>query len=117
MAFARLADLTDAQRAQIRTIMEQAREGRGGSPAGVALERQLQAELLADVPDEQKIETLRQQLVQAHAEGLARRIEVEKQIAQVLTPEQRAKVRDELAKVPEPRAGRRGPGFQSGAFR
>jgi protein CpxP len=114
MSIARLVDLTDAQRAQIRTILQQSREAREGAPAGVALHRQLEAELLADAPDDQKIDSLRQQLVQAHAEGLSRQIELQKQIAQVLTPEQRAKAREELAKAPEGR-GRRGQAFRNGA--
>ncbi|HXW03658.1 MAG TPA: Spy/CpxP family protein refolding chaperone [Vicinamibacterales bacterium] len=112
--FARVVDLTEDQRTQIRSILQQAREGRDAGPAGAALHRQLEAELFADVPDEQKIEQLKEQLAQAQAQGLARRIELQKQIAQVLTPEQRAKVREELAKTPA-RGGRRGPARQ-GAF-
>ena len=107
MPFARLADLTDAQRQQIRTIVEQDRQSRQGAPAEGNLRQQLQAELLADVPDEQKIATLQEQIAQATSESLARHVALQRQIAQVLTPEQRAKAREHLAQAPErgPRGG------------
>lgn len=101
MPFARMADLTDAQREQIRAILEEGREERQGPPAHAGLHRQLQTELLADAPDEQKIETLRQQIAQASAEALTREIAVQRKIAQVLTPEQRAKAREHLAQAPQ----------------
>ena len=107
LPFARLADLTDAQRQQIRTIVEQDRQSRQGAPAEGNLRRQLQAELLADVPDEQKIATLQEQIAQATSESIARHVALQRQIAQVLTPEQRAKAREHLAQAPErgPRGG------------
>lgn len=107
MSVMRHVDLTEAQREQINTILEQEREGRQGPAAGEDLHRQLRAEILADQPDDQKIETLRMRIAQAHTSGLVRQIEIEKKIAQVLTPEQRVKARTELAKAPEER-GRRG---------
>jgi protein CpxP len=107
LAIGRLADLTDAQRAQVREILAKAREDNTQPAAGVSLHRQLETELLADAPDELKLETLRQQLAQAHADELGRRLEVQKQIVAVLTPEQRAKAREALASAPE-RRGRRG---------
>jgi Spy/CpxP family protein refolding chaperone len=97
MPFGRIADLTDQQREQIRTILQSEREGRQGPPAVAQLHRQLDAELLADAPDEQKIEALKQQIAQATAEGLTHQIAIQRKIAQVLTPEQRAKVRENLA--------------------
>lgn len=102
MHFGRIADLTDQQREQIRTILAGEREDRQGPAAVGALHRQLDAELLADAPDEQKIEALKQQIAQATVEGLSRRIAIQRKIAQVLTPEQRAKARENLAE------GRRG---------
>jgi Spy/CpxP family protein refolding chaperone len=68
------------------------------------LRRQLDAEILSDSPDEQQIDTLRQQLVQAHGEELSRQIALQRKIAQVLTPEQRATARE---RIEQPR-GRRG---------
>jgi protein CpxP len=116
LALGRIADLTDAQRAQVREILGKARE-ENTEPAAAGLHRQLETELLAEAPDDQKIETLRQQLAQAHADQLARRIEVQKQIVAVLTPEQRAKLRETLASAPA-RGGRRGgpDGARSGGW-
>ena len=103
-----IADLTDQQREQIRTILATEREGRkDGPPPAMALHRQLDAELLADAPDEQKIDTLKQQIAQAEAEGLTRQIALQRKIAQVLTPEQRAKARENLQSQ-GPRYERRG---------
>jgi Spy/CpxP family protein refolding chaperone len=109
MMIARVVDLTDAQRAQIREILETARKERQGPPPSVALHRQLEGELLADTPDLAKIETLKSQIAQAEADQLAKRVELQTQIAAVLTPEQRAKAREALAKTPQggPDGGRR----------
>jgi Spy/CpxP family protein refolding chaperone len=104
MRFGRIADLTDQQREQIRTILAAEREGRQGPPPVAQLHRQLDTELLADAPDEQKIETLKQQIAQATAEGLTRQVAIQRKIAQVLTPEQRAKARETLS---QPRRGER----------
>jgi Spy/CpxP family protein refolding chaperone len=97
MALGRIADLTDEQRTQIKAILDETRQSRQGPPAGMDLHRQLRAELLADAPDDQKIESLRQQMAQTAAESLAREIAVQRRIAQVLTAEQRAAARERLA--------------------
>jgi Spy/CpxP family protein refolding chaperone len=102
--FARLADLTDEQKKQVQAILEEERASRQGPPAFMTLRRQLDAEILSDSPDEQKIDTLRQQLIEAQSEELTRQIAVQRKIAQVLTPEQRATARERLD---QPR-GRRG---------
>ncbi len=98
--FARLADLTDEQRQQVRAILEEERNSTDGPPAVVRLHRELEAEILADAPDEQKIESLRQQLVQAQTEAVAKQVAVQRKIAEILTPEQRAKARERLADGP-----------------
>src|SRR6476620_734607 len=49
-------NLTDAQRAQIRTITEAQRTGDNPRRNQMDLERQLQAAILADAPDQQKID-------------------------------------------------------------
>jgi Spy/CpxP family protein refolding chaperone len=102
-----MQDLSDEQRAQVRAIMQEGRQGEQGPPADAKLRRELEAELLADVPNEQKIDDLKQQILAAQAEGLSRHIDVQKRIAQVLTAEQRAKARAALAEAPQGR-GRRG---------
>jgi Spy/CpxP family protein refolding chaperone len=101
--FARLADLTDEQRTQIQAIVEEDRASRQGPPAVVTLHRQLEAELLADSPDDQKIDTLRQRLLQAQGEEVSRQITLQRKIASVLTAEQRAKARERLAQAPRGR--------------
>jgi periplasmic protein CpxP/Spy len=98
-------NLTDAQREQIRAITEAQRSKDNPRASLMDLERQLQAALLADTPDQQKIEELKTSIASASAAALAARVELQSRIAQVLTPEQRAQARDALGKAP---AGRRG---------
>jgi Spy/CpxP family protein refolding chaperone len=105
--FARLVDLTDEQRKQVRAIVEEHRASQQGPPAAVALRQQLAAEILADAPDEQKIDALRQQLVDAQGAGLATQIALDRKIAAVLTPEQRATARERLAQAPRGRRSQR----------
>jgi Spy/CpxP family protein refolding chaperone len=93
-------DLTDDQRARIRAIHEEGREARQGPPADVQLRRELQAALYADTPDPAKIAGLQEQLLQAQAARQANQVAIEQKIAQVLTPEQRAQVRERLAGKP-----------------
>ena len=103
---ARFVDLTDEQRKQIESIVDEDRASRQGPPAVVTLHRQLEAELLADSPDDQKVETLRQQLVQAQGDEVAHQITLQRKIAGVLTAEQRAQARARLAEAPHSRPGR-----------
>lgn len=102
-----LRGLTEDQRAQVKAIHEEVRGDQQGRRGDMELRRQLEAELLADVPNDGKIEELKSQLLSAQAEGLTKHIEVQKRIAQVLTPEQRAKAREQLAQAPEGRQRRR----------
>jgi periplasmic protein CpxP/Spy len=91
-----LADATDAQREQAKAILDEARGSHQGPPPQMTLRRQLEAALLADAPDEQQIASLQQQLAAAEADAVARQVAVERKIAQILTPEQRAKIRERL---------------------
>ena len=107
------ADLTEQQREQIKAIHEAEREGQQGPPADAKLRQQLELELLADTPNDQTIETLKQQIANAQLEQLSRHIAVQKQVTQVLTAEQRAKARERVAQAPGPDGpgrGRRGGG-------
>lgn len=106
--------LTEEQRQQVKAIMDEQREGQQGPPADARLRRDLEAELLADAPNDQKIEDLKQQILQAHAEGLSRHITVQKRISQVLTAEQRAKARARLAQAPGEGRGPGGEGRRGG---
>ena len=107
-----LQGLTEEQRQQVKAIMDEGRDGQQGPPVDVKLRRDLELELLADTPNDQKIEDLKQQILLAQAEGLSRHISVQKRVAQVLTAEQRAKARQRLAQ--EPAGGRRGGGPRGG---
>lgn len=99
-------NLSDAQREQVRAIVAEARQGDDAPMRKVAeLRRELHAAVFADSPDQAKIDQLTTGITQAEADALSRRIEVELKIAQVLTPEQRAKARE----LPGGRGGR-GPG-------
>ena len=103
-------NLTDAQRDQIKTLNEQRRTGEDPRRNLMDLERQLHTAILADTPDQQKIEELKSAVASASAHELAARIDLESRIAQILTPEQRAQAREAVAKGP---AGRRGESPQA----
>ncbi len=112
----RALDLTEAQRAQIRTIAESRRQEGEAAPHRKLgeLEKQLHLAILAESPDMQKIDELKTAIAAAAGEALTARIDVESRIAQVLTPEQRATARDALAKATPPDGaprGRRGRGL------
>ena len=110
-----LQGLTEEQRQQVKAIMDEGRDAQQGPPADAKLRRDLEAELLADRPNDQKIEDLKQQILLAQAEGLSRHISVQKRIAQVLTAEQRAQARERLAR--EGARGERGGGPRGGGPR
>lgn len=105
-------DLTDEQRQQVKGILDAAREGQHGPPAEMKLRQALEAELLADSPNERKIAELKQQLDAASAEQLQKHITTQRKINQVLTAEQRAKARERIASGPDngPRGRRDGRG-------
>jgi periplasmic protein CpxP/Spy len=100
----RALDLSDAQREQIRTITNQQRDAANSPQEKLgALQKQLRLAILADSQDVQKIDELKTSIAAAAAEALTARIDVETRIAQVLTPEQRAKARNALGKAGPPR--------------
>jgi Spy/CpxP family protein refolding chaperone len=100
------ADLTPQQREQIEAIHEAQRGSEQGPPADARLRQQLELELLADAPNDVTIESLKQQIATAQIENLSKHIAVQKQISQILTPEQRAKARERVAAGPQGRGGR-----------
>jgi protein CpxP len=93
-------ELTEEQRTKIRAIHDAERQSQSGPPAEAGLHRQLQEALYAEAPDAAKIAALQEQLIQAQSARLARQIEIQQQVAQVLTAEQRAQVRERLARQP-----------------
>jgi Spy/CpxP family protein refolding chaperone len=98
--------LSDAQREQIRSIIEQERQTTAGGPGEKVrqAEQALHAALLADAPDQQAIEAAKGAAKAAHAAELDARVELMAKIAGVLTPAQR----QQLATLPPPAGGRRG---------
>jgi protein CpxP len=98
-------NLSDAQREQIRALTEAQRTAENPRRNLMDLERQLQAALLADSPDQPRIDDLKNSIAAASAADLTARIELQSRIAQVLTPEQRAQAREALGKAPGRRGG------------
>src|SRR5688572_10140828 len=88
-------DLTEAQRTQVKEVLQAARpaEGDASFQQMMELRRSLRAAVLADTPDQAQIDQLRASIGQAEAAALSKRIEVAQKIAQILTPEQREKAR------------------------
>ena len=89
IAMAQRLDLSDAQREQLRTIMEEQRQQ--GDP-GAALreaEQKLHAAVLADAPNAGTIETLKAALNSAHTAELDHRVATMQRVAQILTAAQR----------------------------
>lgn len=98
-------DLTDAQREQIRTIVEQERQAAGNPGEKLRqAEQTLHAALLADTPDQQAIEAAKAALNAAQSAELDARVQLMSKIASILTPAQR----QQLAQMPPPPGGRRG---------
>ncbi len=72
MPMLRGLNLTDAQREEIKTLTEQRRTGEDPRRNLMDLERQLQSAILADTPDQQKIEQLRNSISAASAQDAGR---------------------------------------------
>jgi Spy/CpxP family protein refolding chaperone len=100
--------LSDAQREQIRGILEQERQSGAGDPAekGREAEQALLAAVLADVLNVQAIEAAKTALNAARTAELDHRVELMQRVAQVLTPAQR----QQLAQLPPPPGPGRGRG-------
>jgi len=82
-------DLTDAQREQLRALMENGRQEGDPGAAVRAAEQKLHAALLADTPDLQAVDAAKAAITAAHAADLDHRIEMMQKVAQILTPEQK----------------------------
>jgi Spy/CpxP family protein refolding chaperone len=110
VALLRGADLTEEQKAAIKAIRDAEQSAQQGQASEGQLRRELEAQVFADTPDTQKIASLQQQLTESQSARLARQIATEQKIAQVLTAEQRARIRERLSKAPAERRGPRGEG-------
>ena len=101
-------DLTQAQRDQLKALAAARRER--GAPAGAQvreLTQALQTELFADAPDQGRIEQLKIDLSLAQKQALDERVAAELEMAAILTPEQRQRLRD--GRAVRGRFGRQGP--------
>lgn len=103
LAVLRDANLSDEQKAAIKAIRDADQAPGPDLTLEGRLRRELQAELFADAPDAGKIAALQQQLNGSQSARLARQIATDQKIAQVLTAEQRAKVRERLSRRPPAR--------------
>nr|WP_316644396.1 Spy/CpxP family protein refolding chaperone [uncultured Roseateles sp.] len=92
-------DATDAQRAQIKTIMQAAMQDlKGQREAGRKLHEQGLALFGAPVVDANAVEALRQQMLAQHDQASKRMSQVMIDVSRVLTPEQRAKFVERMQK-------------------
>lgn len=113
MPILRQLNLTDAQRDQIKTLTDSERAARtqnntqAPGRALFELQKSLQAAVFADTPDQAQIDQLKASIAEAEATALSARIDMQVKIAQILTPEQRAKARELAAERPN-RVGRAG---------
>jgi protein CpxP len=108
-------NLTEQQRTQVQAIMEQHRQATQDSAKQMGdLQQQLKNAIFADAgPNDAAITSLKGQIAALEAQLQAGRLDVEKQIAMLLTPEQRKQVREAPGAGPfgGPGMGRgRGPG-------
>jgi periplasmic protein CpxP/Spy len=85
-------DLTDAQRQQLRTLMDDAHKSGDPGAQTRAAEEKLHAAILADTPDLQTIEAAKAALNTAHAAELDQRVEMMEKVAQILTSAQRSQL-------------------------
>lgn len=93
-------NLTDTQRDQIRALREQHRTLMRGQMQQLRDVRQaLRSETFADSPDQDKIQSLKQQVATLSQQIEARRLDLQQQIAQILTPEQRQYLREHRGQV------------------
>jgi len=96
-------NLTDAQRQQIHGIVQERSPDQSAGSKLRDLEHQLTVATFAETPDTSQIEQLKASVTEAQAAALAERVDTQLRIAQqVLTPEQRQKVRE----LPPPGPGR-----------
>jgi Spy/CpxP family protein refolding chaperone len=95
MGVMRLSDLSDQQKKDIQALLDRQREsGRSEVVHLMELQHRLAQAVLADTPNIGTIEDLKSQIAAAEAKVREARIDLQMQIAQVLTPEQRKTLRE-----------------------
>jgi Spy/CpxP family protein refolding chaperone len=114
--------VTDAQKAQIKAVMQSHREERQGFATRAADARAaLRAAMTADPPDEAAIRQRSAELAAVQADMAVARARVRAEVLQQLTPEQRAQaktlqsqMKDRISKLRQRvQQRRRGPGDQA----
>jgi protein CpxP len=110
----RQLDLTEAQRDQVKAIMESHKEQMQATGEKVREARKaVEAAIAAETVDEAAIRNAHAQLAQAMADGAVLRANVRHEVMQILTPEQKAKaaelkqVREQRLKLRQDRAKQR----------
>ncbi len=103
-------NLTDDQKAQVKTLLEEERAQTDAQSPGrklMELQRALAAAVFADAPDAAQIDQLRASIAEAEAAALAKRVDLQLKIAQILTPEQRQRARELSDRARRPGTGGR----------
>jgi Spy/CpxP family protein refolding chaperone len=111
MGMFRRLDLSAQQKDELKAAFQAQRDQRQAVRDRLRkAEQALQSELLADTPDQGKIQQLQTDLTQAQQDALSARIAMELKINQILTPAQRQQLRDAQARRASRAEGRRGQG-------
>ena len=106
--FRAIPDLTESQRTDIRTLMSEHREAGADRRQKLQdLHTQLNVAVFVDAPNIGRIEELKMEIAGLQADMLASRIESETRIASLLTPEQRAAMRERVTERPRMSGQRR----------
>ena len=106
LAMVHQLDLSDAQKDQLKALMDEGAQAGDPGAAVRAAEQKLHAAILADVPDLHAIELLKAALNGAHAAELDHRVAMMQKVAQILTPAQKQQLLALQAQGPRGR----GPG-------
>lgn len=110
--------LDDKQREAIRALREQQPNEGQTAEQMRKLQGQLQDLLLADTPDTAKIDALKKEIATAQTNALTARINLQLQLAKILTPEQRRALRERRGAPGAMRGfGMRGMGPMGGGLR
>ncbi|WP_028025860.1 CpxP family protein [Enterovibrio calviensis] len=99
-------DLTDEQKAEMKTLREQSRDamkaGKGEMKAGMMADRQeMQALLLADNFDESQIRVLAEKMAEQQVERRVAMMKRQHEMLNILTPEQKVEVKANMDKMAE----------------
>lgn len=89
MMMVRQLDLSDAQKEQLKEILDDRREAGDPGKVGREAEQKLNQAIFGETADAAALESARAAIAAAHAAELERRVETMQKVAQILTPAQR----------------------------